>query len=82
MSFSIPSRQAGQVYKITVAVDNLGNIVWIFNLMPGTWTDVMIWDQRGPSRTHGQFFKFLKLMMAPKGPLAHRCTLYWVVTFE
>ena len=48
----------GHVYKVTVAVDNLGNIVWICDLMPGTSADVMIWDQRGPSRTHGQFFDF------------------------
>ena len=42
----------------TVAVDNLGNIVWLCDLMPGTSADVMIWEQRGPSRTHGQFFDF------------------------
>ena len=51
-------KYAGHVYKVTVAVDNLGNIVWICDLMPGTSADVMIWDQRGPSRTHGQFFDF------------------------
>ena len=51
-------KYAGHIYKVTVAVDNLGNIVWICDLMPGTSADVMIWDQRGPSRTHGQFFDF------------------------
>ena len=51
-------KYASHVYNITVAVDNLGNIVWICDLMPGTSADVMIWDQRGPSRTHGQFFNF------------------------
>ena len=51
-------KYVGHVYKIIVAVDNLGNIVWICDLMSGTSGDVMIWDQRGPSRTHGQFFDF------------------------
>ena len=51
-------KYAGHVYKITVAVDNLGNIVWICDLMLGTSADVMIWDQHGSSRTHGQFFDF------------------------
>ena len=51
-------KYAGHVYKITVAVDNLGNIVWICDLMPGASTDVMIWDEHGPSRTHGQLFDF------------------------
>ena len=52
------SRYVAHVYKITMAVDNLGNIVWICDLVPGTPADVMIGDQRGPSRTHGQFFDF------------------------
>ena len=51
-------KYTGHVYKITVALDNLGNIVWIYDLMPGTSADAMIWDQHGPSRTHGQFFDF------------------------
>ena len=51
-------KYAGHVYKITVAADNLGNLVWICNLMPATSADVMIWDQHGPSQTHGQFFNF------------------------
>ena len=52
------TKYAGHVYKITVAVDNLGNIVWIYDLMPGTSADVMIWYQCGPSRTNGQFLDF------------------------
>ena len=32
--------------------------VWICDLVPGTLADVMIWDQRGPLRTHRQFFNF------------------------
>ena len=51
-------KYAGHVYKITVVMDNLGNILWICDLMPETSADVMIWDQCGPSRTHGQFFDF------------------------
>ena len=39
------------VYQVTVAVDNLGNIVWICDLMPGKSADVTIWDQRGLTRT-------------------------------
>ena len=48
----------GHVYNITVAVDNLGNMIWICNLMQGPAADVTIWDQRGPSRTHDQFFHY------------------------
>ena len=51
-------KYVGHIYEIIVAVDNLGNIVWICDFMPGTSADVMIWDQCGPSRTHGQFFDF------------------------
>ena len=51
-------KYAGHVCKISMAVDNLGNIVCICDLLPGTSADVMIWDQCGPSRTHGQFFNF------------------------
>ena len=51
-------KYAGHVYKTTVGVDNLGNIVWICDLMLGTSADVMIGDQCGPLRTHGQFFDF------------------------
>ena len=51
-------KYTGHVYKVTVAVDNLGNIVWVCDLMPGKSADVTIWDQRGPSRMHGQFFDY------------------------
>ena len=51
-------KYASHVYKVTVVVDNLGNIVWIRDLMPGTTANVMIWDARGPSCCHGQFFDF------------------------
>ena len=51
-------KYTNNIYKVTVAVDNLGNIVWICNLMPGTAANVVIWDQPGPSGTHGQFFDF------------------------
>ena len=51
-------KYAGHVYKITVAIDALGNIVWICNLNPGTTPDVIIWDKEGPQRSRGQFFDF------------------------
>ena len=37
-------KYAGCVRKITVAVDHLGNIVWICPVLPGTSADVKIWD--------------------------------------
>ena len=40
------------VYKVTVAVDMLGNRA------PGTSADVLIWDGFGPSRTRGDFLDF------------------------
>ena len=49
LSFGIP---------VTVAVNMLGNIVWICPLGPGTSADVLIWDGYGPSRTRGDFFDF------------------------
>ena len=42
----------------TVAVDMLGNIIWICPLAPGTSADVLIWDGYGPSHTRGDFFDF------------------------
>ena len=51
-------KYASHVYKVTVAVDLLDNIVWIRPLAPGTFADVLVWDGYGPSRTHGNFFDF------------------------
>ena len=51
-------KYASHVYKVTVAVDFLGNIVWICPLAPGTSADVLIWDGYGPSRTKGEFFDY------------------------
>ena len=42
----------------TVAVDMLGNIIWICPLAPGTSADVLIWDGYGPSCTRRDFFDF------------------------
>ena len=42
-------------WKVTVAVDFLGNIVWICPLSPGTTPDVLIWDKEGPQRARGDF---------------------------
>ena len=51
-------KYAAHIFKVTVAVDMLGNIVWILLLGPGTSADVLIWDRYGPSRTRGDFFDF------------------------
>ena len=51
-------KYAPHVYKVTVAVDILGNIVWICPLAPGTFADVLIWDGNGSSCTRSDFFDF------------------------
>ena len=51
-------KYAGHIWKLTVAVDHLVNIVWIGPLMPGTAPDVIIWDKHGPSRKLGVFKHF------------------------
>ena len=51
-------KYVSHVYKVTVAVDMLGNIIWICPLAPGTSADALIWDGYGPSRTRGDFFDF------------------------
>ena len=51
-------KYASRVYKVTVAVDMLGNIIWICPLAPGTSADVLIWDGYVLSRTRGDFFDF------------------------
>ena len=51
-------KYAGCVWKITVDVDHLGNIVWICPVLPGTSADVKIWDKYGPQHTKGCFMEF------------------------
>ena len=51
-------KYAAHVYKVTVAIDMLGNIIWICPLAPVTSVDVVIWDGCGPSCTRGDFFDF------------------------
>ena len=51
-------KYASHVYKVTVAVDVLGNIIWICPLAPWTSADALFWDGYGPSRTRGYFFDF------------------------
>ena len=51
-------KYASHVYKVSIAVDMLGNIIWICPLAPGTLADLLIWDGYGPSRTRGDFFDF------------------------
>ena len=50
------AKYASHVYKVTIAVDMLSNIVSICPLAPGTSADVLIWDGYGPSCTRGDFF--------------------------
>ena len=71
-------KYTGHVYKVTVAVDNLGNIVWICDLMPGKSADVAIWDQRGPSRMHGQFFDY---EVGNTGLVVVQCVSCWLCCF-
>ena len=49
-------KYASHVYKVTVAVDMLGNIIWICPLALGKAADFLFWDGYGPSRTRGDFF--------------------------
>ena len=51
-------KYTAHIFKVTVAVDTLGNIVSICPLARGTSADVLIWDGYGPSRTRGDFFDF------------------------
>ena len=51
-------KYAGCVYKVTVAIDSLGNIVWICPLAPGTSADVLIWDREGPKRVKGHYMDY------------------------
>ena len=46
-------KYAGCVYKVTVTIDSLGNIVWICPLAPGTSAVVLICDREGPKRVKG-----------------------------
>ena len=48
----------GCVYKVTVAIYNLGNIVWICPLAAGTLADVLIWDREGPKRSKGHYIDY------------------------
>ena len=41
------STSTSHVYKVTFAVDMLGNIVWICPLAPGTRANVLTWDGYG-----------------------------------
>ena len=52
------TKYAGCVYKVTVAMDSLGNIIWICPLAPGTSVDVLIWDREGPKRAKGHFLDY------------------------
>ena len=49
-------KYTAHIFKVTVAVDMLGNILWICPLASCTSADVLIWDGYGPSRTRGDFF--------------------------
>ena len=51
-------KYVGCVWKVTVAAANLGNIVWVCPVLPGTSADVKIWDRHGPHRTKDCFMDF------------------------
>ena len=51
-------KYAGCIYKVTVPIDSLGNIVWICPLAPGTSADVLIWDRKGPERVTGHYMDY------------------------
>ena len=79
-------KYAAHIFKVAVAVDMLGNIVWICPLALGTSADVLIWDGYGPSCTRGDFFDFevgghdgayKGVCMSLCRSLAGRMTLYW-----
>ena len=46
-------KYAGCVYKVAVAIDAMGNIIWICPLSPGTSADVLIWDREELKRAKG-----------------------------
>ena len=46
----------GCVYKVTVAIDSLGNIIWLCPLAPGTSANVLIWDREGPKKEQGALY--------------------------
>ena len=46
-------------------------------LLPGTSADVMIWDEHGPSPTHGQVFAFE--IGGYGAPISAACTLLYPV---
>ena len=49
-------KYAGCVYKVKVAIDSLGNIIWICPLATGTSADVLIWDREGPKKGKGTLY--------------------------
>ena len=51
-------KYAGCVYKVTLAVDHLGNIVFACILACGNSADVLIWDREGPDVRKGHFFPY------------------------
>ena len=59
------------VYKVTVSIDSLGNIVWICLLAPGTSVDELIWDREGPksSKQHYMDYEIGSMDGAYKGRL-------------
>ena len=40
-------KYAGHIWKLPVAVDHVGNIVWIGPVMLGTARDLIMWDKYG-----------------------------------
>ena len=46
------------LWMVTVAVDNLVDIVWVCPVLPGPSFHVKIWDKHGPQHTKGCFIEF------------------------
>ena len=51
-------KYAGCVSKVTIAVTNLENIIFLSPLAPGDGADVLIWDHEGPQASAGHLFLY------------------------
>ena len=60
-------KYAAHIFKVTVAVDMLGNMIWTCPLAPGTSADVLIWDRHGNNH--------VMMCMDGTGPESSNCLL-------
>ena len=70
------SKYASCEYKVAVAIDSLGNIVWICLSSHGTSADVLIWDREGPKRLKGSYMDYEIGSMDRHGPCCPHTSLY------